>query len=507
MSTDNTAAEPFEAAGLRARSVRGVVWAAAPHLLRAAAIFGGYAVAGRYASPGDLGTAQLALVIFAVGTIAIELGTGPAVVQRAELTDRFLSTVFALNLAIGALMAAGLAIGATAIAGLAGGGAQLAHVLRTMSPAFALFAVSIVHRSLLARRLAFGRIAVVTIVAAIGGAAAGIVIARGGSMPDAFVTGLLVYLALATGGFWIAAGWRPSLGCDRRELPELLRFSVTASGASALGNLAPHVQSLTMAHVLGPAAVAIYALADSLARDTFRALMRVSDSVLFPALSTIQRDPARSRTYYLSAIRLELFGLGPLVVRVGVFAEDLGAVFYGERWHAAAPVAQALTIVTARTITAHTVGAVCLSQGRAGTLLLWNACAVLLAAVYVIVGARWGVEGVAWTVALAGFGGWTLTHAMANRVLGLRFSVFLASLARPAAAIALFAGCLLILKRVAVLIIPQPPLAAATVVVLSLIGYVALAAMLDRELLRGFAVSLRELPVPWRAAPAARSTA
>lgn len=423
---------------VREKSVRSLLWVSSIHLLRGALFFSVPTLLANMTGAAEIGMAEICLAVFAISTLFIELGTGPAIIRKPDLDQEFLSTVFFVNLATGLLFCGGLYFGAPLLTRLLKMDPQLVRFLRWLAVSFVFFSLAIVQRNLLARRLAFRRIAIVNAIAA---AVALAVIATGflqGRLLDALIAGLLCFAFVGSAGLWIASGWRPSLVFESRQLGPLFRFSLSVSAGSALGTLATQWERFLISGLLGPAELGYYTLARNLHQTPLRHLMKVSDTILLPGLSMIQGDKAQCRRYYTSALRFEFLLLGPLVVFIAFFAADLAPLFYGPGWDRVVPLIYLTIPVTFRIITAHTVGAVFLSQGRADVQLKWVILSILLMSGYALVGSPWGIEGIAVAVALLGFIGWSISHHMANRLLDLSFHDFLRPLLLPV-------GCSLLL--------------------------------------------------------------
>lgn len=432
--------KPAEAGPIpvREKSVRSLLWVSSIHLLQGALFFSVPTLLANVTGAAEIGMAEICLSVFAVSILFIELGTGPAIIRKPDLDQKFLSTVFFVNLTTGLLFCGGLFFGAPLLTRLLKMDPQLVRFLRWLAVSFVFFALAIVQRNLLARRLAFRRIAIVNAISA---TAALTVIAIGflqGKPLDALIAGLLCFAFVGSSGLWIASGWRPSLAFESRQLGPLFRFSLSVSAGSALGNLATQWERFMISGLLGPAELGYYTLARNLHLTPLRHLMKITDTILLPGLSMIQGDKAQCRRYYTSALRFELLLLGPLVVFMALFAADLVPLFYGRNWNRVVPLIYLTIPVTFRMITAHTVGAVFLSQGRADVQLKWVFLSILLMSGYALVGSPWGIEGIAITVFLLGFFGWGLSHHMANRLIDLSFHDFMKPLLLPA-------GCSLLL--------------------------------------------------------------
>jgi len=488
--------------GLRRRSARAILWIALPQVGYALLLVAIPAIVARTIDAREIGALDVALGFYAVAVLFVELGMGPAIIQRPRLDDAFLTTVLAVNVATGLLFATALWISAPLITRWFGFDTLLTITLRAIALAMLPMAFAIVPRNLLARQLAFGRLSLAQGVAtaAAGGAAA--VVFRSGSLASALAAGVVAFASALAVGVWIAAGWRPTGRIQLGDLPHLLRFSIATSAARMLDSSSAPLERFLIAALLGPAALGTYALARTLMRGPLRQLMTVFDTVLLPGLALAERDGRHAAAYYLAAVRCELALFGPLFVFVGVFATEIVAVLYGDRWPEVPTLVLILLPFAWRNITGHSVGAVFLSMGRPDVQVRWTIYALGLTTVYVPVGAPWGLIGVATAFAVLDTIGWIVSHTMANRLMGLRLTDFLSAVARPALAHLLLAATLAI-ARMAV----TGPVGVAPGIALLLFGPLTLVLaaaftwVIDAPLVRSLAAALGDFV--GRKAPAA----
>lgn len=467
--------------GLRERSLRAVRWVALLHLLVAALSFGGPLVLARLVTPAELGLLELTLSVIGLGVVVVELGTGPAVVQRPGLEPAFASTVFWVNLASGAIWGSLLVAGSAWLAPWLGGDSRLAPLLPGVGIGLVVSAAGIVPQALLVRRMEFRANTTATTAAVVAAVLAGGhgFLSRG---VYGVVWGYLAFASVQTSLVWIASRFRPSLRLERAEVWPLLRFGGSAFGATAGDRLSRQVERSLIAVFLGADSLGLFVLARSLVRDPLRRLMSVFDDILFPGLAALQHDPARARRYYLTAVRCELALFGPAVAFTAVFAAELSALFYGPQWLGVAVVAQLLALHTWRTITGHSVGAVFLSQGRPEVRLRWVLLSNLLVPVTFFLGLPWGLSGYAASCSLAGILGWAVSHTMANGVIGLGWAQLWAAMRRPLLAHLVFAAVLAGLRWPATDWLASDPWRVLLAALPATALYVGVLALVDRDL-------------------------
>lgn len=491
-----------ESASLGSASLRAAAWVGVVQASTGLMLLGIRLMLARYLGPADMGLVEIALSFFLLALVLLDLGTGAALIARRDLTPAFTTAVLVVNLAASAMLGALLALGAPLVTLVLGLDDRLVGLLRGVALCALLLGLGILPRSLLVREMAFRRLAGVTFAGAAVAIVVGALAAVGGRGVDAFTWSLWAYVGTSTALLWMVTGHRPALALPRGELREVARFGLTVSAASVIDQLGQQLEQLLVAWLLGPAGLGILGAARTYIRGSLRTLMSVSDTVLLPGLAQVGADHERGRRYYTMAVRFELVLFGPAVVFLALLAPILVPFLLGPGWERAGHVALLLAPLAWRTITAHSVGAIFLSHHRPDLRLRWVLLAVLLNAGYVLAGSPWGVEGVAVAYSLLGVIGWSVSHIMANRLLGLGFVDFLRALGRPLASHLALAGFVVggghLLGAVGV----APFLQLALLVPLGLGFYALVLARVDPELARGFvgaisaAFSRRRPPVP-----------
>ena len=458
---------------LQARSLASVFWLTLQNLLAAVLLVAIPAVLAHLLTPADLGLLEIALAFFGLATLFMELGTGPAIIQRPAVDATFLSTVFGVNVATGVIFALLLIVGAPAITSWLRMDLRLIGILRWLGVTLLPLSTAIVSRNLLARRLLYRR---VTIADAVAGAAATVAAIAGfqRGLDTALTLGFLVYGTVVTIALWTGIRWWPSAPPDFSMVWPLLRFSLSVSAAKMLDNLSLQSDRFLIGRYLGAASLGLYGLARTLIRVPLRYFLNVTDELLLPGLAVLQGDGKRARAYYLATLRLELAILGPAVIVAGVFATDFSRLLFGPAWDGAAVVAMLLAFSGWRHVTGHTTGAVLLSHGRPDLQVRWTIYALIFSIVYFAVGRPWGLEGVAAAQAVLETGGWAIRHTMANRVLNLSWRQFARSLSPLWIAHAAFVLVVMAVRQALLLVVPTTSMRLPVGLILSSVAYLAI---------------------------------
>ncbi|HMO10322.1 MAG TPA: oligosaccharide flippase family protein, partial [Actinotalea sp.] len=141
---------------------RGVAWTAGSRMLIQVVQVGATAVLARLLSPAEYGLSALVAVVTGFAAILVDLGIAASVVQRKDLTARYLDTAFWLNLSIGLVMAGLVCAVAVPTAAFFDQPALVGLML--LSSLTFVLSLNGVHVSVMQRALAFGRLSRMNVV-------------------------------------------------------------------------------------------------------------------------------------------------------------------------------------------------------------------------------------------------------------------------------------------------------------------------------------------------------
>jgi O-antigen/teichoic acid export membrane protein len=162
-----------------------------------------------------------------------------------------------------------------------------------------------------------------------------------------------------------------------------------------IGYIAYSADKVLLGRVWGADILGIYGRAYQLINLPTANLNAAIAQVAFPALSRLQHDPERLKSYFLKGYALFLSLSLPITMGCLLFAEDIIRVFLGPQWGAAAPVLRMMapTIIAFKLM--NPFGWFMQATGHAGRGLVM---ALLLAPVVTlgyVVGLPYGATGVA----------------------------------------------------------------------------------------------------------------
>ena len=292
----------------------------------------------RVLSAADFGV--FAIVQFAIGLFALlgDAGLAAALIQKqAEPSPRELSSVFSLQLLLGASAVVLLGFGAPFVVSLwPSMPPSSATILRCLACAFFLTLLRVVPTLLMERKLRYGPLAGLEVVLTIGFYLPAVLLASRGYGASSLGYALVVQGVLGVLGAFALEPWRPRFGFDRATLAPVLRFGVAFQAKHLFGFATNAIAPVYAGGALGQAALGQLGWAQTTGFFPLR-LVQLISRVGFPLYSRLQAERERlvravERSLHVCAIGTFLFasivfGLGPSLV----------SVLFTERWLAALP--------------------------------------------------------------------------------------------------------------------------------------------------------------------------
>jgi PST family polysaccharide transporter len=368
-------------------------------------------------SPKDYGLAGLATFYVGLATVFAQFGIGAALIQRAELTPRYVRAGFTASILLGWITTAVVWLTAP-LAAAALGTNQLTPIIRALSLSFLLGNPGFVAEALSQRNLAWRRLMWVEVTAfLLGYAVPALVLAASGFGVWALVISALTQHLVRTTTLLTLQPhpkW-PRVGI---EIKELLRYGSHFTIARLFNYTAGQGDNLVVGRVLGVVPLGYYSRAFKLMMILVTYFATVVTRVLFPIMSRLQGEPERLRSTYLTGAAVLGLVSAPLGALLVVLAPEFVGVILGPRW---VPAILPFQILTAGVMLRNVylmaycldgaVGAMRQRKKRDGIYAL----AVLTGS---LIGTRFGLVGVATGVVLAIAVNYFVGAAMSLSMLG-----------------------------------------------------------------------------------------
>ena len=253
------------------------------------------------------------------------------------MTEEQISTLFWINIFVGILLALLAVAGAPAIAAFYHE-PRLFRVTVVLALGFLFNAAGVQHSVLLQREMRFTALAIINTVGLIVGTAIAIGGAKAGYGYWALVAMTVITPLVATIGYWLATAWVPGKPRRRAGIRSMMHFGGTLTLNSLLAYLAYNAEKIMIGRFWGADAIGIYGRAYQIVNIPTDNLNSAVGEVAFSALSRLQHDLSRLKSYFLKGYSLVLGLTLPITIACALFSNDIIFVLLGPKWGATAPI-------------------------------------------------------------------------------------------------------------------------------------------------------------------------
>ncbi|MBX3489214.1 lipopolysaccharide biosynthesis protein [Parvibaculum sp.] len=371
----------------------------------------------RMLSPEEFGTIALLYLFVGIASAFADSGFSSALIQKQDAGHVDESTVFWLNVALGAAMALVLALLAPAIAAFFGID-MLVPLMLVLALNLFVAALGSIHRTLLTKKLDFKTQMVVGLAATFGSGALAIWMAWNGYGIWALAAQTLVAGVFTTVLLWVFNPWRPLLVFSVASARRLFRFGGFMLVSGLLNVAYERSYALVLGRLFGVAELAFYNRADGTKQVPAGVLSGILSRVAFPVFSSAANDPERLRRGVRMALRSIMLINVPSMIGLAALAGPVIDLLFGDAWLPAAPI---LTVLCLAGILwpLHVINLnVLMAQGHSRLFFRLEVVKTAIGAVAMIGGAAFGPLGVAWAVVLSSILAFLINAHYTNKLLG-----------------------------------------------------------------------------------------
>jgi PST family polysaccharide transporter len=270
-----------------------------------------------------------------------DFGLSSAAVQHTTVTNEQMSTLFWVNVSLGAVLGLVALAMAPAIAGFYHE-PQLFGVTTVLAAGFLINAAGIQHSALLQRQMRFTALAVISVVSLTLGSVVAIGGAKAGYGYWALVANAVTTSLIATIGFWLTTAWIPGMPRRWAGIRSMMHFGGALTFNGLVVYIGYNAEKAMIGRFWGADAIGIYGRAYQLVNIPTDNLNSAIGEVAFSALSRLQDDPIRLKSYFLKGFSLVLGITLPATIACALFADDIVFVLLGPKWKDAAEIVRLL---------------------------------------------------------------------------------------------------------------------------------------------------------------------
>jgi PST family polysaccharide transporter len=296
---------------IKHKSIKGIKWVSAAEVVIRIIQFISIIILAKLLGPATFGTFGICLIFYRFLYAIGDLGFGTALIQKNNIEQKHLDTIFCLCLIFSTILCLILYSLADYLQQFFGS-SNLAHPLRILSFIFILVACSTIFRSLFIKKLQFVQLTIIEVLSVLFNAVVALVLAYKGFGIWSLIIGLYSEHMLLTILLLIYGKWIPHFR---------IRYFFNTN-----------IDKFLVGKFLGEHYLGIYLIAFSLIDMPVQRISKNATKVTFSTLSKFQdnliefKKTYKAINYYLSLI------IFPLFAGLFIVAPEFIRVFYGPLW-------------------------------------------------------------------------------------------------------------------------------------------------------------------------------
>lgn len=406
-------------------TIKGSFWLVGVKVTNAILQFGIMALLARLINPAEFGLMSVALIVVSFSDIFVDLGFGPAVTQKRDLSPLDIKTAFTSSLCLGLALTVLMWLLAAPIAYFFKN-SDLIPILKAISIVLFFKSAITTPLGLLYRNLQFKRLSIVQISTyLLGYGFVGISMAYLGFGVWALISAVIGQSVLTFLYFTITARNELGISFNKKSFRELIYFG----GGYSLGRIFSFISNkgdkIILGRVMDITMLAFYDKGYQIVKSIAGMLGEVMDKALFAPMAKRQDEKSRLGEIYLEITEILAYVFFPLSFFIYQNAANIVSLLLGPKWEASIPIVEAMSLSLFFWVTTKIGNTLAKSVGHVYQRALRNAILALL----VIVGAYWasfyGIVQVAYTVSLILIVNYFLSFIQIKRITDVGYGRFI----------------------------------------------------------------------------------
>lgn len=372
----------------------------------------------RILSPHDFGVVAVVLALVGFAPFLIDLGTGEAATQKAQITPEQISTLFWLNIAISLALTV-LLIGSSGVIARIFGEPDITGIAIALSVTFVLTALFSQHSALMRRAMQFRRIATIDISANLVGSIVSVVLALRGWGYWSLVAKPIVTAAWTAVAVWINCRWVPGRPHISPQAKELVGFGLHVTGFTMTDYLAKSADRIAIGYFQGAGPLGYFQNAFTIYSNVLSILADPTHNIAATMLSKLRGDLAALKRAWETALSTLSFFSAPAFAILAVIGQDFVVLLLGPKWAPAGPLLCIFAVRGIAQCIERTMGWLHVAAGRADRWMRWGVYGTGVQLLALAAGLPFGVTGVATAYAVAMFGLFVPALVYSGRPVGI----------------------------------------------------------------------------------------
>ena len=316
---------------LKEKTTKGMFWSFFERFSTQGVTFLITLVMARLLTPSDYGLIGMLTIFMSLAQVFIDGGFSSALIQRENITEKDLSTVFYINLGISVAMYVCLVLSAPLISDFYDQ-PLLKEIAIIYTFILVISSLAAVNKTILVINVDFKTQSKISLISALCSGIIGILAALAGAGVWALVIQQMVFACLNVIASFYFVRWYPKLIFSFDSFKSLLGFGSKLLVATIISNVYANLYLLVIGKKFSASQLGYYTQADKFVQFVSTNITGILTRVSFPVLSKIQNDDGRLLKVYEKYIQLSAFIMFPLIMGLCGIAKPLVLILLTDKW-------------------------------------------------------------------------------------------------------------------------------------------------------------------------------
>lgn len=320
---------------LKDKTVKGTFWSAADAFLGQGVTFVVGIVLARLLSPEEYGLIGIVLIFTSVMSGIVDSGFSNSLIRKPDITNDDYNTLFFFNLVVSIFLFLLLYACAPWIAWFFER-PQLVALVRVMGWLLIIQALTIVHNTILTRKIDFKTKTKASFISALGSGVVGIAMASLNYGVWSLVGQQLSRQAIYSLCLWFFNRWHPRWAFSMGSLRYMWGFGWKLLLSGLIDKIWADLKKVVVSKYYSPATLGQFSKSGFYAQIFSSNFTSIIQRVTYPVLAQVQNDKTRMVSAYRRVIKTTMFVTVVCMFSLGAISEPFIYCLIGPKWHMAA---------------------------------------------------------------------------------------------------------------------------------------------------------------------------
>ncbi|MGH8761697.1 MAG: lipopolysaccharide biosynthesis protein [Nitrosospira sp.] len=378
---------------LRVSVVSALRWSAISRFTAQIATWASTIIVIRLLVPEDYALVAISGLVIGFTSLMRELGLGAAIIQRDDLDEDQIRTIFGLIIVVHIFLFLLIYLVAPPVASFFGE-EKLVDIIRVAALQLLILMFLVIPSALMHRAMQFKWMSIVHAVSMITAALVTLAMAYQGFGVWALIGGNFAASIINTAGYQFGEPYCKMPSFQFKKIRMLVSYSSRIFGADFLYYFYTRADVLIVGKMLDASSLGFYTVAYNLATLPMNKISGMLSSVGFPAYARIKDNISEVKSKFLFTVEANSLVFFPVLWGLSSVADDFVVVLLGSQWLPAIIVLQLITLIIPLQMTGPLVRPALLGIGRADLFLASLVTNTICVPIALMIGSLWGLSGV-----------------------------------------------------------------------------------------------------------------